>query len=141
MAKIVRLTESDLTRLVRRVIKESSNEINSNQLKTKITTTFTDFPTLMELLLDIMIYQPGKVLDVVRGILKILNPFNMERGDEEVYGFTADDHAGGMSDKEIDKLKDLFSFRNVTGEQIKYLSKEIYAHRKEIIEKLKSLLN
>ena len=140
MKKVIRLTESDLVRLVKRVIKESENEMNSNQLKTKITTMFTDFPTLMELLLDIMIYAPGKLWDIIRGILKILNPFNMERGDEEVYGFTADDHAGGMSDKEIEKLKDLFSFRNVTGQQIKELSGEIYKHRKEIIEKLKSLL-
>jgi hypothetical protein len=140
MRKIVRLTESDLTRIVKRVIKESETEMNSNQLKTNITTMFTDFPTLMELLLDIIMYQPGKFLDVVRGILKIFNPFNKEAGPEEVYGFTADDHPQ-MKDEEIDKLKDLFSFRNVTGQEIKYLSREIYAHRKQIIEKLKSLLN
>jgi hypothetical protein len=140
MRKIVRLTESDLTRIVKRVIKESETEMNSNQLKTNITTMFTDFPTLMELLLDIIMYHPGKFLDVVRGILKILNPFNWEAGPEEVYGFTADDHPQ-MKDEEIDKLHDLFSFRNVTGQEIKYLSREIYAHRKQIIEKLKSLLN
>jgi hypothetical protein len=137
--RIVRLTESDLNRLVRRVIKESETEMNSNQLKTNITTMFTDFPTLMELLLDIMIYAPGKLLDVVRGILKCLNPFNYEAGPEEVYGFTADDHPQ-LKGNEIDKLKDLFSFRNVTGQQIKELSKEIHANRKEIIQKLKSLL-
>ena len=38
-------------------------------------------------------------------------------------------------------VSEFIAFRNVTGEQIKYLSKEIYAHRKQIIEKLKSLLN
>jgi hypothetical protein len=140
MRKIIRLTESDLTRIVKRVIKESETEMNSNQLKTNITTMFTDFPTLMELLLDIIMHQPGKFLDVVRGILKILNPFNWEAGPEEVYGFTADDHSQ-MKDEEIDKLHDLFSFRNVTVQEIKYLSREIYAHRKQIIEKLKSLLN
>jgi hypothetical protein len=140
--RIVRLTESDLTRLVRRVIKESETEMNSNQLKTNITTMFSDFPALMKLLLKILLYVPGKILDIVRALLKLINPFNMVAGDEDVYGFTAEDHPQ-FDPAEREKVHHLLTTwdRSITIDQTTELCKEIYAHRKEIIQKLKSLLN
>ena len=46
MAKIVRLTESDMNRLVRRIIKEEETQLNScfNKIKKTYSTRFKDFP-------------------------------------------------------------------------------------------------
>lgn len=134
MKKVIRLTESDLTRIVRRVINESTNET-----ETKINTTFSDFPALIDILTQILFYSPGKFIDFVRAFLKLL--FGDSEYNYEVYGFTAEDHGGHLTDKEIEKVKHLvFSYKSVTVEQFQNLIKELHKNRKQIIEKLKSFL-
>jgi len=128
MRKIIRLTESDLTRLVNRVIKEQSqiNEIDLSNISSKIK-SFSNDPLLQKILnamMKVASYAPAKALDGIRAVWKAT--------------FGRPEYGGPVTNAERAEIAQLLNpFVTLTQDEITdFLKRKV-----EIGKKLNSILN